>query len=313
MQKQECGTGKKKVLIHIGMGRCGTSVLQHALSISRSDLARKRILYPETNPAHHAQHGLGILTNDQAINAVEKWRDVLDEFEKSECDTILVSTENFIGIPTEPFEAIKRMLSGYFVKIIFITRNQTELLPSIYAQWTKAGIVFRSFRHFYQVTKQEWHFNEILERWSIAYGKENIMCKVLEPKGDAVKAFSACCGDGDLAEILAKTQLPRGNMSINSKLLLILVLFDRFNSWNKIGSVFPGWNRIEPSRPDRNADIRGKLVQFLEIYSARWCKGSGSKLTKSIEAEIAAEYQETNERFHVEYLGCEPQNWFIKK
>ena len=292
----------KKILIHIGMGRCGSSSIQHALTINRSELEANRILYPAIDIAYNAQHSLSALKDEYVVSSVQYWLETLDEFEKSECSTLLISSENFTHIAQELFDAIKQLLSGYSVKIIFITRNHRELLPSIYAQWTKAGIIFRSFKHFYQVTKQEWHFTAIVERWALAYGTENILCGELCPKSDAIKIFAECCQDRNLCEILNKTNLPRINASINQKLLTILVLFDRLSSRNKIGSVFPGWNRIEPSQPDRNAGLREKLVQYLEVLSERWGRRGGWRHREEMEEEIAAEYLETNKRFHATYL-----------
>ena len=300
----------KKILIHIGMGRCGSSSIQHALTINRSELEANRILYPAIDIAYNAQHSLSALKDEYVVSSVQYWLETLDEFEKSECSTLLISSENLTHIAQELFDAIKQLLSGYSVKIIFITRNQRELLPSIYAQWTKAGIIFRSFKHFYQVTKQEWHFTAIVERWAVAYGRENVLCAALGPKGDSVQAFIACCGERDLVEILEKTHPIRVNKSINQKLLAILVLFERLNRRNKIGSVFPGWNRIETSQPERNAGLRKKLVQYLELYSERWCKGGGWKLPKEVAAEISDEYRETNRCFHTTYINHRPKDWF---
>jgi len=202
------------------------------------------------------------------------------------------------------------MLAGYSVEVIFIIRNQRELLPSIYAQWIKARIAFRSFDHFYRVTKKEWHFPHILKRWSDAYGVENMKCAVLRPKSDAIQLFSECCGeDGGVREILRDTNI-RMNAGINPALLRFLVLFDRLNSRNKISSTFPGWNHIEPSRPDRNARLREKLVNFLEIRSKSRFGKSRWNLSKKLQSEIAAEYEATNTEFHAKYLAQEPKDWF---
>ena len=292
---------KKKVLIHIGMGRCGSSSIQHALMIGRTELASLGIYYPETFPGEVAQHVLGLLTDDKYEEAKEGWRNVLSGFDKSHCTTLLVSTENFIGISPKLFKSIQRLLSGYSVEVIFIIKKHKELLPSIFSQWIKSGIAFQSFEHFYSVTKQEWHYTRIIERWSEAYGADNIKCGILRSGSDAVEIFADCCGVGEMRTMLKNTQI-RINASMNPKLLLLIMLFDRFNSRNKIGSVFPGWNHIEPSCPDRNSGIRSRLLGFLEkqnkgaSHKGRW------KLTRGMEAKIASEYLETNERFYAIYL-----------
>jgi len=308
MKEKTPSPEKKKVLIHIGMGRCGSSSIQRALRIKRAKLSAHGIHYPETNPAEDAQHVLGLLADDKFEEAEQGWRDVLAGFEKSGCTTLLVSTELFIGISPMLFESIQRMLSGYSVEVIFIVRNQRELLPSIYAQWIKAGILFRSFEHFYRVTKQEWHFTRIIKRWGNAYGMQNIRCGVISPKADAVQIFAECCGGGDLADVLKNTRI-RINAGINPSLLSLLALFDRFNSRNKIGSVFPGWNRIEPTRPDRNAGLRARIVEFLEKQTnGKFGKGRWDLGDKMVQ-EIASEYAMSNREFHARYLGQETQDW----
>jgi hypothetical protein len=56
------------------------------------------------------------------------------------------------------------------------------------------------------------------------------------------------------------------------------------------------------------------LVSEKNYYSfwryIRHAGARGGKLTEAMEAEIEAEYQDTNKRFHAEYLEPEPQNWF---
>lgn len=299
---------KKKVIIHIGMGRCGSSSIQHALRIKRSELAEHGIHYPETNPAEDGHHVLGLLSDDHYKEAEQAWRDALSGFEKSGRPTLLLSTEMFIAISPKLFQTVLRLLSGYSVEVIFIVRNQRELLPSTYAQWIKARIAFRSFEHFYRVTKQEWHFTRIIERWRDAFGVENIRCGVIRPKTDALQIFAGCCGGADITEILKNTRI-RINAGINPALLSVLVIFDLFNSRNKIGSVFPGWNHIEPSRSDRNAGLRARLVEFLEkqtngrIGKGRW--DLGDKMLR----EIDTEYVGSNQEFHARYLGQESQDW----
>jgi hypothetical protein len=296
----------KKVIIHIGMGRCGSSSIQHALTIKRTELAALGIYYPETNPAENAQHVLGLLADDKFEDAKQGWKDVIAGFERSGCPTLLVSTELFIGISYRLFETISRLLSGYLVEVIFIVQNQRELLPSIYAQWIKAGIAFQSFEHFFSVTKQEWHFTRIIERWADAYGSENIKCGILRPGGDSVEIFAECCGGGEMNRLLKNTKI-RINASINPSLLPLIVLFDRFNSRNKIGTIFPGWNHIEPSRPDRNPGLRSRLVRLLENQTkasfgiGRWDLG--------IDEQMDSEYGATNKEFHSKYLAMEPQDW----
>lgn len=293
---------KKKILIHIGMGRCGTSSIQRALRIKRAELAAVGIHYPVTNPESDAHHLLGLLADDKYEEVELRWREVLAGFEKNGSPTLLVSSESFIGISKRLFESIRRLLSGYTVEVVFIVRNQKELLPSIYAQWIKEEIAFRSFDHFYRVTKQEWHFTEIIARWSEAYGAENIKCGTLCPGADAVRVFAQCCGVVELGDILKDTNI-RINAGINPMLLPLIVLFDRFHSRNKIGSVFPGWNRIKASRLGRNERLRARLVAFLEKQTnGRFGKGHWDLGEKKVR-EIAMEYAMSNREFHARYLG----------
>lgn len=298
---------KKRVLIHIGMGRCGSSSIQKALTIKRSELGLNGIFYPvsKTGDAHHY---LGWLTDDKLEDAQNGWIDVLAGFEKSGCPLLLLSTENFAFISPKLFAFIQGLLLGYSVEVIFIARNQRELLPSIYAQWMKAGIIFRSFGHFFSVTKKELHFIHILERWSAAYGANNVKCGILSSNGEAIQIFAECCGISSLNEILKNTRI-KINSSINPLLLSVLVLFDLMNSRNKVGPFFPGWNRIEPSRPDRNATVRGRLVEVLEMQTNGKFGKIKWRLGKKWDKKIAEEYQETNKIFQSKYLIHLPEEW----
>jgi hypothetical protein len=299
----------KRIFIHIGMGRCGSSSIQLALANNRENLFKNKILYPEINTDETAQHVLGLLRKDQVCVAIQAWKTVINEFKNSECSTLLLSTENFIGVSDELFDAIRSLTDNYLVNIIFVTRNQRELLPSIYAHWTKAGIAFKSFDHFFRVTRQEWCFAKIIKRWASAYGLGNVHCGVLCPGDDAVKVFALCCGDKNIGGILEKTEELRINASINSKLLVILNLFDRLHSPNIIGNIFPGWDRIEPTSPDRNESTRHKLVTILENFSKKWFKPSPWRISKKQELEIIQEYKDTNRLFHESCLGNNTDYW----
>jgi hypothetical protein len=303
----------KSVIIHIGMGRCGSSALQKALRDNFTNLQKSGIYYPETTLGDNANHVLGMLKTDKIETSVQKWKDVIEEFESSRCETLLVSSENFVAISNTLFEAKREILSGYLVKIIFLFRSQWELLPSVYAQWTKAGILFRSFSHFYTATKKEWNFDYILKRWSDAYGKQNIHCGLLQEKMNVGRVFAKCIDEKITNWTQGEEDLPRINKSINWDLIAILKIFDLCNSKNIIMGDFPGWNYIEPSRPDRNEAIRQRIIKALEKASQIIPQRKNNTINTNRKKEISNYYLKSNIVFHEKYLKEFSEKWYMFK
>jgi hypothetical protein len=293
---------KKSVIIHIGLGRCGSSSIQRILRSSASNLKTAKIYYPELTPFDDATHALAPLRDESVPEAVERWKELTKTFAESELTTLLISSENFIGISEGLFLRLAFLLKPFHVRIIFLARNQTELLPSIYAYWKKVGILFKSFDHFFRVTCEQWNFHLIVERWSLAFGKQNIACGFLEENLDSVELFSHLTNNEEMVRIIKSPRNLRLNRSMHPTLLYLLELFDWISRVKFLGEEFCGWNRIEPVSLQDTPSLRQKFVNKLHNINEKFFKGKHPPLlTPQQQKTVADYYLISNKSFRTKY------------
>jgi 2-polyprenyl-3-methyl-5-hydroxy-6-metoxy-1,4-benzoquinol methylase len=126
----------KRIYLHIGTPKSGTSSLQKYLYDNREELYEQRILYPEyTSNYKHQSLVSAMLNND--------WMSFMHFFEKiqenlSNTDTIIISSEGFYNYTSEFSEvgklfwmAIREIVD---LKVVVYLRKQAEFLESFYRQ-----------------------------------------------------------------------------------------------------------------------------------------------------------------------------------
>lgn len=258
---------RKSVVIHIGMGRCGTSSLQIALHSCRESFCKARVLYPKTLDGHIAHHVLAPHLPGEVPEACQHWLSILKEFESGEYEILLLSSEMFAECPDALLEYICLLLKKYEVKIFFFGKSQKKLLPSIYSQWSSVGVGFRSFRSFYNLTKNEWNLARTLRRWSDHFGVNNICCQILRDGDDSLQIFANLFSENTIYHLKTQDVSFRFNESLPRLELNFLKLFDVLSNPFAFYSTFPGWDRIEQDVRDRNTWLRSRLVRFFQYTS----------------------------------------------
>lgn len=301
---------KREVVIHIGMGRCGSSSLQSALANYREDLMHLGISYPTLSQADPAHHGLAPLKSSCIGFALLEWETVLQQFADGGEETLVLSSENFVAIPEKLLTQIVNLLSDFHITIVFIIRPQWTLLPSIYFQWLKMGITFKDFSTFYAAMREEFHFNQIVMRWAESFGAKHVRCDVLVGDADAITTFAELIDREDLKQCLSRELSPRINTSINSSLLAILAAFDRCFADKVYDSEFPGWEHLKPLHRGNYSRTRQGLVSVMERIT-ECLPRSGRFLSPAMKSDICKYYQTSNKAFHNFYLTQRAPDWFV--
>ncbi|WP_156121794.1 hypothetical protein [Halocynthiibacter namhaensis] len=101
--------GKKKVIVHLGMHKTGTTFLQHQMQLHREALNALGVLFPQTGiPQEGGFHvRAGALPGHQLLLSSLRgqnndiWADLKDEIRRSDAHTIVLSCENFL-MPGDP-------------------------------------------------------------------------------------------------------------------------------------------------------------------------------------------------------------------
>ncbi len=301
---------KKTVLIHIGLGRCGTSSLQFAFHSCRENFRLAKILYPKTLNGQTAHHELAPHIPDEIPSACERWNAISEEFEAGDYEMLLLSSEMFCECTDALLNHIYVLFKKYEVKIFFFGRAQQKLLPSIYSHWSSVGIGFRNFKSFYNLTKNQWNFKRILKRWSEKFGIHNICCNIIQGGDNSLDSFARMFSENTRYQLSYNNVDYRCNESLPRIELYVLKIFDRLLHPFSFHSTIPDWERIELDVRDRNTWLRSRLLMMMQQTSKAFPRRTRSLLTKAEKEEICSFYYESNREFHRIYLKNQPRQWF---
>lgn len=139
---------RKRVLLHIGAHKTGSTSLQWALSKSASVLAARGILYPKTGcppwarlghhslalsvlrrPEYLPGKGTSLLSSEQRERL---WSDLHDEIAASDASVVVLSSEEFDVLDSGEIADVGRELERYSVTPVVFLRNTVDFIESSY-------------------------------------------------------------------------------------------------------------------------------------------------------------------------------------
>jgi hypothetical protein len=195
----------KRLYVHMGRAKTGTTALQNFLAGNPDALARHRVKYAESGRYYNTHHPLAWSLHREAADRGDGrywkrasryacldrppqayWTALREEIETSPYDTFVVSSEEF-GVVldlhlTAPLLA--EFLEGVDVRIIVYFRRQDDFLQSVYNQAVK-GNEERFTRGFWDYVDPILEVGgadcmKVLSPLSEALGRENIKVRVYE-------------------------------------------------------------------------------------------------------------------------------------
>jgi capsular polysaccharide biosynthesis protein len=230
----------KRVILHIGTGKTGTSSIQNYL------LANRPVLMAE-HDVDFLEFGLERVTQaDEVITAhypLAYWlsecrekqaRELVSHIENSPCGTVLLSCENFYHLLFEQQLAfLAEHLRPFSVEVLCYVRRQDQYIESAWKQQVKVGefkMPFAEFmrRHTDPAAIQSAHANyhRMLLRWAEVFGPEAVHLRVFDPSefasGDLLDDFLQACGVDPLAGSSALERPSASNLAIPSELIELL-------------------------------------------------------------------------------------------
>lgn len=140
------GMSKKRLVIHPGFHKSGTTALQESFALNRSLLRKKGILYPHIGTkAHHrlawslTQRAWGWRNRGGEITPPKVWEQMVDRINSAKEETVIISSEFFSELDGEKIRKIRSDIKGRDVQVLFTLRPLVKLLPSSYQQYLKYG------------------------------------------------------------------------------------------------------------------------------------------------------------------------------
>lgn len=182
----------KKLIIHPGFHKTGTTALQQALSEVRDELSANGFNYPKiAGNAHHRaawsiiEKTWGWKKRGGRLMAPVEWQR-LDRKLKSSKEASIISSEFFSEASAEQLQLLKKNTQKFDVQVIFTWRPLPFMLASSYQQYLKYGLklsypewlesIFQTAGKA-KFTPSFWKRNlhgDVVSKWAEVFGAENI-------------------------------------------------------------------------------------------------------------------------------------------
>ncbi len=294
-----------KIYLHIGTHKTGTTSIQKFLDCNRNKLLDLDYLYPlsgRPKTLSIAQHRLpwGVRREKKFRGKWEdigqEWVKLHEEIAQEKKENVVVSAEDFSSLNAKRIAILKKHLSRYNTKIVIYLRKQDEFFLSLYAQVLKTGF-YKSIEEYIKLERHRGNYYAFLEPWSKAFGKENIVIKVYEKsqiKQRLIPSFVEAIGLGaHLNELEQLNEM--ANTSPNEKTLKFL----RFLNWLARKEM------LLPPHKRKQHYIKRLINPKSQKFIAKIPSFIISKEVLSLEARasLLAEFEETNRKVAIEYLG----------
>lgn len=182
----------KKVYIHIGVGKTGTTAIQNTMMLYRKEIADQGILYPATGLNGVAHHNLVTLWQSSfTAEDAALYSELIRECEASEQETILISSEKFCFAQWQFVKAVSEALTQFDVRIIVYVRTQVAQIESTFLLWLRLGYAYgNNFQEFFQKYAFSFDYNQIIKSWVSFFGKDAIIIRVYDHPELRADAFS---------------------------------------------------------------------------------------------------------------------------
>ena len=193
-------TVAKRLIVHAGFHKTGTTALQSALFAVAEKLEKRGFTYPRIGgKAHHKaiyslmEKGWG--WEDRGGNPVDpkKWPELVKEVKRAK-ESAIISSEFLCELNEAQIEKFKKDLGVDDVTIYFTLRPLLKIVPSAYQQHLKIGIKsdYEKWLHSIldnpgvsTITPSFWvrhQHAKVLKKWIDAYGKDRVKLVIVDEK-----------------------------------------------------------------------------------------------------------------------------------
>jgi len=302
----------RKLFIHIGTEKTGTTTLQKFLLLNRELLKENNFYIPEVyyDGLNHRYITsfcqkkiddfllkLNIFNEKQKKLFVEKTKKLFyEEFSKLSNDVnVIISSEHFHSRykTVEEIKCIKNLFKDLFdeINIVVYLRNQVDMLQSYYSTALKGGMYYKSIDDFINQelkgNRNYYDYNNLLSLWSVVFGEENLKVRIVDKKefidNNLINDFLYTISPTLYENIKNIYKIPSNlNESINNEGELLLKL-------------------INKNLKFKNLDMNSYLEDINRRVSNN-CKGKLHLLDKNMATIIINEFKESNEMVRKKYF-----------
>ncbi|MGK7909745.1 MAG: hypothetical protein AB4040_21265 [Synechococcus sp.] len=302
-------TSNRKVFLHIGTAKTGSTSIQTFLSHNRDLLYKNNYLYPSSpgkknhlklasfalddSKMPHVRKLCGIKSRDDIIPFRESFTsDILNEVHSSKATNIIFSNEHcdllLLDSEVKRLHDLISQISSDTTIILYV-RRQDDFLTTMYSTMIKNG---KTTKFSLPRKNDRYNFYALANRYAKYFGKNNIKVRLFKSEllknSDVVDDFLDLVGipDINLLETVNKS-----NLSLDVKHLDFLRRLNQYVPRVQNGSSFKE---------------RGNLVKLLEKFST----GPTVTLDRESLDLFMSNFHESNTMLAKEYLSKNDGNLF---
>lgn len=218
-----------KLVLHVGMGKTGSSAIQQSLELNRAELEQQRARYLGMWFGSLDARFSGLIKQyDFFYSPPDKMREHGEHFlsklkevnQQEGIETFVMSNESFWEQAGRLYPFIESIRSGAEIRLVGYVRNPISWLPSAYAQW---GIVDKVDKG--QVPTYRHKALELMDRYNAAFMWRDLMAESFlirhyDLVADVPDDFA------DIAGLLLPKHAPRQYERRNTGELILRALFN---------------------------------------------------------------------------------------
>ena len=209
----------KKLILHIGTEKTGTTSIQDFLSENKVELESQGVFIPQSpcgsiSAPNHRRLATACFNNgntddsflDFNIKDFEKWRvetfeEIKSELISSSINTHILSSEHFSSRLTNEAEILRLydFLKDIYseIKVVVYFRRQDEYAVSLYSTYLKSGGVSKEILPT-NASSERYDYYSICKKWEEVFGLNNIIVRIFDrsvlKKGNVVSDFCKVSG-----------------------------------------------------------------------------------------------------------------------
>ena len=294
----------KRIVIHPGFHKSGTTALQESLAANRELLKSHAIQYPAFGTTAHHRLAWSLTQKpwgwrDRGGERVPKkyWSNHIREISAAKESTVIISSEFFSELDGEQIRKVRSDLAGHDLEILFTLRPLAKLLPSTYQQYLKYGTVAEYGEWLHSVLdkpgeskinptfwKRHSH-SKVIARWADIFGAAKITVLIVN-ESQPTFLFDEINKYLQLPDNTLQAQATGSNRSLTmEEIALLLELNRRFpkeRSWDEYGIFI------------RNGYIR-ELTDFVpaaadkaKLLTPEWAVTKANEIGSEIKQDLVA-------------------------
>lgn len=294
----------KKLILHIGTEKTGTTSIQEFLSENKPELERQGIFIPKSpcgSAPNHRKLATACFNDgntddsfvDFKIKDFGKWQaetfsEIKNELILSSIGTHILSSEHFSSRLTDTAEIsrlhdfLKNIYSE--IKIVIYFRRQDEYAVSLYSTYLKSGGVSNKILPM-NASSERYDYYSICKKWEGVFGLNNIIVRIFDrsvlKKGNVVSDF---CSVSGIDESSTKEVARESNPSITPL----------------AQEVLRGFNELMQEK-EISYKIKEDLIKYLEVNH----KGRPRLPQKDFLVEWFNKFLDSNELLFNEYVNSD--------